>query len=162
MEKNFNYMMLVRSPVVPARFKGQMKNQQVTEGGKVLLSCELSKPGCQVQWKKGTESLKHGGRYQIMQRDTMCELQISDLVPEDSGEYSCDCGNEKTTAKVVVCGMDKSFLIYMHPFIVYLLTLIQFILALRSSNTLKCQCMCSQETVLIFTHFYTPLIYVII
>ncbi len=126
MEKNYNYMMLVCSLVVPARFKGQMKNQQVTEGGKVLLSCELSKPGCQVQWKKGTESLKHGGRYQIIQRDIMCELQISDLVPEDSGEYSCDCGNEKTTANVVVSGMDKSFLIYMYPFIVFLLTLIQF------------------------------------
>ncbi|XP_043082202.1 obscurin isoform X20 [Puntigrus tetrazona] len=95
--------------VVPARFKGQMKNQQVTEGGKVLLSCELSKPGCQVQWKKGTESLKHGGRYQIMQRDTMCELQISDLVPEDSGEYTCDCGNEKTTANVVVSALPVVF-----------------------------------------------------
>ncbi|XP_016314282.1 obscurin-like [Sinocyclocheilus anshuiensis] len=95
--------------VVPARFKGQMKNQQVTEGGKVLLSCELSKPGCQVQWKKGTQSLKHGGRYQIMQRDTMCELQISDLVPEDSGEYSCDCGSEKTTANVVVSALPAVF-----------------------------------------------------
>ncbi|XP_026114216.1 obscurin isoform X4 [Carassius auratus] len=95
--------------VVPARFKGQMKNQQVTEGGKVLLSCELSKPGCQVLWKKGTENLKHGGRYQITQRDTMCELQISDLVPEDSGEYSCDCGNEKTTANVVVSALPVVF-----------------------------------------------------
>ncbi|XP_052398017.1 obscurin-like isoform X9 [Carassius gibelio] len=95
--------------VVPARFKGQMKNQQVTEGGKVLLSCELSKPGCQVLWRKGTENLKHGGRYQITQRDTMCELQISDLVPEDSGEYSCDCGNEKTTANVVVSALPVVF-----------------------------------------------------
>lgn len=107
--KNFNYMMLVRSPVVPARFKGQIKNQQVTEAGKVLLSCELSKPGCQVQWKKGTENVKHGGRYQITQRDTMFELQISDVVTEDSGEYSCECGNEKTTASVVVSGMDKAY-----------------------------------------------------
>lgn len=104
--KNINYVMVVHFPVVPARFKGQMKNQQVTEGGKVLLSCELSKPGCQVQWKKGTKSLKHGGRYQITQKDTMFELQISDLVAEDSGEYSCECGNEKTTANVAVSGMD--------------------------------------------------------
>ncbi|KAK9953041.1 hypothetical protein ABG768_017067 [Culter alburnus] len=95
--------------VVPARFKGQIKNQQVTEGGKVLLSCELSKPGCQVQWKKGTKSLKHGGRYQITQRDTMFELQISDLVAEDSGEYSCECGNEKTTANVVVSALPVVF-----------------------------------------------------
>ncbi|XP_051738417.1 obscurin-like isoform X38 [Ctenopharyngodon idella] len=95
--------------VVPARFKGQMKNQQVTEGGKVLLSCELSKPGCQVQWKKGTKSLKHEGKYQITQRDTMFELQISDLVAEDSGEYSCECGNEKTTANVVVSALPVVF-----------------------------------------------------
>ncbi|XP_059391295.1 obscurin-like [Carassius carassius] len=95
--------------VVPARFKGQMKNQQVTEGGKVLLSCELSKPGCQVLWRKGTENLKHGERYQISLRDTICELQISDLVPEDSGEYSCDCGNEKTTANVVVSALPVVF-----------------------------------------------------
>ncbi|XP_067291375.1 obscurin [Pseudorasbora parva] len=95
--------------VVPARFRGQMKNQQVTEGGKVLLSCELSKPGCQVQWKKGTENLKHGGRYQITQRDTMFELQISDLVAEDSGEYSCECGTEKTTANVVVSALPVVF-----------------------------------------------------
>ncbi|XDV47855.1 hypothetical protein PO909_017402 [Leuciscus waleckii] len=95
--------------VVPARFKGQMKNQQVTEAGKVLLSCELSKPGCQVQWKKGTENVKHGGRYQITQRDTMFELQISDVVTEDSGEYSCECGNEKTTASVVVSALPVVF-----------------------------------------------------
>lgn len=123
--KNFNYMMVVCSPVVPARFKGQMKNQQVTEGGKVLLSCELSKPGCQVQWKKGTKSLKHEGKYQITQRDTMFELQISDLVAEDSGEYSCECGNEKTTANVVVSGMDKSLFIYMN--LIYCLLLFTFL-----------------------------------
>ncbi|KAK7123436.1 hypothetical protein R3I93_021760 [Phoxinus phoxinus] len=95
--------------VVPAKFKGQMKNQQVTEAGKVLLSCELSKPGCQVQWKKGTENVKHGGRYQITQRDTVFELQISELVTEDSGEYSCECGNEKTTASVVVSALPVVF-----------------------------------------------------
>ncbi|TRY90214.1 hypothetical protein DNTS_005822 [Danionella cerebrum] len=91
--------------VAPARFKGQMKKQQITEGENVSLSCELSKPGCQVQWKKGTESLKHGGRYQMIHRDTVFELQISDLVVEDSGEYSCECGTEKTIASLVVNAM---------------------------------------------------------
>ncbi|XP_073797121.1 obscurin isoform X7 [Danio rerio] len=95
--------------VLPAKFKEQMKNQQVTEGEKVLLSCMLSKPGCQVQWKKGTECLKNGGRYQIMQRDTIFELQISELAVEDSGEYSCECGNEKTTANLVVSALPVVF-----------------------------------------------------
>lgn len=94
--------------MVPAKYKEQPKNQQVTEGGKVLLSCVLSKPGCQVQWRKGAEILKSGGRYQITQKDTMFELQISDLEAEDAGEYVCECGNERTTATVVVNGTDKS------------------------------------------------------
>ncbi|XP_051969741.1 LOW QUALITY PROTEIN: obscurin-like [Xyrauchen texanus] len=88
--------------VVPAKFKEQLKNQQVTEGGKIILSCEISKPGYQVNWKKGTESLKSGGRYQMKQKDTTFELQISDLVPEDSGEYSCEFGDQRTTANIVV------------------------------------------------------------
>ncbi|XP_073720217.1 obscurin isoform X24 [Misgurnus anguillicaudatus] len=95
--------------VVPAKFKEQLKNQQVTEGGKVLLSCVLSKPGCQVQWKKGGESLKHGGRYKITQKDTVFELEISDLVIEDTGEYVCECGNERTTANVVVNALPVVF-----------------------------------------------------
>lgn len=87
-------------------------NQQVIEGGKVLLSCVLSKLGCQVQWKKGAKILKSGGRYQISQKDSVFELQILDLVAEDTGEYVCECGNERTTATVVVNGMDKSPRIY--------------------------------------------------
>ncbi|XP_065114730.1 obscurin isoform X20 [Paramisgurnus dabryanus] len=95
--------------VVPAKFKEQLKNQQVTEGGKVLLSCVLSKPDCQVQWKKGGESLKHGGKYKITQKDTVFELEISDLVIEDTGEYVCECGNERTTANVVVNALPVVF-----------------------------------------------------
>ncbi|XP_051543318.1 obscurin-like [Myxocyprinus asiaticus] len=95
--------------VLPAKFKEQLKNQQITEGGKVLLSCELSKPGCQVQWKKGTESLKSGGRYQMTQKETTFELQISDLVAEDSAEYSCECGEQRTTANIVVNALPVVF-----------------------------------------------------
>ncbi|KAA0704500.1 Obscurin [Triplophysa tibetana] len=95
--------------VVPAKFKEQLKNQQVTERGKVLLSCVLSKPGCQVQWKKGAEILKSGGRYQITEKDTVFELQILNLVVEDTGEYVCECGNERTTATVVVNALPVFF-----------------------------------------------------
>lgn len=113
-ESNFNEVTPVHSPVVPAKFKGQLKNQQVTEDGKVLLSCVLSKPGCQVQWKKGAEILKSGGRFQITEKDTVFELQILNLVVEDTGEYVCECGNERTAATVVVNGRDKSLLFNIH------------------------------------------------
>uniref|UniRef100_A0A673M376 Ig-like domain-containing protein n=1 Tax=Sinocyclocheilus rhinocerous TaxID=307959 RepID=A0A673M376_9TELE len=97
-------MMLVRSPVVPARFKGQMKNQQVTEGGKVLLSCELSKPGCQVQWKKGTEKASH--KYQLKQDGAVAELIIYKLQEGDAGEYCCETEHDRTSAKLTVKGMN--------------------------------------------------------
>ncbi|XP_051970786.1 obscurin-like [Xyrauchen texanus] len=95
--------------VLPAKFKEQLKNQQVIEGGTVLLSCELSKPSCQMQWKKGSESLKSGGRYQMMQKKTTFELQISDLVAEDSAEYSCKCGEQRTTENIIVNALPVVF-----------------------------------------------------
>lgn len=47
----------------------------------------------------------------MKQKETSCELQIKNLKVEDSGEYSCVCGDQKTSATVKVNGMDsfKSF-----------------------------------------------------
>lgn len=72
----------------------------------MTLSCELSKPAADVQWKKGSEILKAGEKYEIKQRETSCELQIKSLKVQDSGEYSCVCGDQKTSATVKVNGMD--------------------------------------------------------
>lgn len=65
----------------------------------------LAKPGATVQWKKGTENLKAGNKYEIKQKDAGCELQIKHLKVEDSGEYSCECGDQRTTATIKVNGM---------------------------------------------------------
>uniref|UniRef100_A0AAR2KQ87 Obscurin, cytoskeletal calmodulin and titin-interacting RhoGEF b n=1 Tax=Pygocentrus nattereri TaxID=42514 RepID=A0AAR2KQ87_PYGNA len=95
------------SSELPVRFKLQLKNQEVMEGEKLLLHCELSKPGHEVQWKKGTESVRSGGKYEMIQRGTTFQLYIKDLKPEDSAQYSCECGDQRTTAAIVVKGMDK-------------------------------------------------------
>ena len=36
----------------------------------------------------------------------MCELEIRELTVEDAGEYSCTCGQEKTSAMLTVRGKD--------------------------------------------------------
>uniref|UniRef100_A0AAR2J6N9 Obscurin, cytoskeletal calmodulin and titin-interacting RhoGEF b n=1 Tax=Pygocentrus nattereri TaxID=42514 RepID=A0AAR2J6N9_PYGNA len=90
------------SSELPVRFKLQLKNQEVMEGEKLLLHCELSKPGHEVQWKKGTESVRSGGKYEMIQRGTTFQLYIKDLKPEDSAQYSCECGDQRTTAAIVV------------------------------------------------------------
>lgn len=91
---------------LPASFKQKLKNQQAKEGESVTLCSVLSKPGVNVQWKKGTEHLKAGDKYELKQKDASCELQIKHLNVEDSGEYSCECGDQKTTATINVHGMD--------------------------------------------------------
>uniref|UniRef100_A0A3P9LZ12 Ig-like domain-containing protein n=1 Tax=Oryzias latipes TaxID=8090 RepID=A0A3P9LZ12_ORYLA len=84
-----------------SRSKGKnlftLKSQDAEEGASITLSCELSKPGLPVEWKKGTQVLRSGEKYQMKQNASVNELLINKVVPEDSGEYSCVCGDQKTT-----------------------------------------------------------------
>lgn len=82
-------------------------NQEKSKGETARLCCKLSK-AVAVQWKKGSDDLTHGGKYEMKQRDTLCELLVKDLKVEDSGEYSCVCREQKTTATVKVSGMESS------------------------------------------------------
>lgn len=54
---------------------------------------------------KGPEYLRTGKKYEMKQRETLCELLIKDLKMEDGGEYSCVCKDQKTSAVVKVSGM---------------------------------------------------------
>ncbi|CAB1317345.1 unnamed protein product [Coregonus sp. 'balchen'] len=94
---------------LPASFKQKLMNQQAKEGESITLCSVLSKPGAKVQWKKGTENLKAGDKYEIKQKDASCELQIKHLKVEDSGEYSCECGDQKTTATININALPLTF-----------------------------------------------------
>ena len=89
-------------------FKQKLENQEAEEGTTVTLRCEISKPGVSVEWKKGTQVLKSGDKYQMKQKDSTIELLINTVVPEDSGDYSCVCGDQKTTANINVKGRKRN------------------------------------------------------
>lgn len=93
---------------LPARFKDELKNQEKNKGETVTLCCKLSKPAADVQWKKGPEFLKAGEKFEMKQKETSYQLQIKDLKIEDSGEYTCVCGDQRTSATVKVNGMESS------------------------------------------------------
>ena len=68
----------------------------------MTLSCELSKPGLAVEWRKEEERLKNNFKYQIKNRNSIMELTIKNSQLEDSGLYSCVYGDAKTTANVTI------------------------------------------------------------
>lgn len=68
----------------------------------MTLSCELSKPGLAVEWRKGQELLKNNLKYQIKHRNSIMELTIKNTQLVDSGLYSCSHGDVKTTANVTI------------------------------------------------------------
>ena len=76
------------------------------EGATAKLRCELSKVA-PVEWRKGPETLRAGDRVRVKQEGAVCELEIRGLTVEDAGEYSCVCGQEKTSATLAVRGKDR-------------------------------------------------------
>ncbi|XP_039998756.1 obscurin isoform X7 [Xiphias gladius] len=93
----------------PVTFKQKMESQEAEEGASITLHCELSKPGVPVEWKKGTQVLKSGEKYQMKQKASVNELLINKVVPEDSGDYSCVCGDQKTTASLKINAQPVTF-----------------------------------------------------
>ncbi|XP_040040446.2 obscurin isoform X3 [Gasterosteus aculeatus] len=93
----------------PMKFLVELRNIQVQEGNGVTLSCELSRPGAPVQWRKGDSALTNGEKYQMKQSGSTLELHLRKSQPEDSGTYSCVCDDIKTTATVIITAIPVTF-----------------------------------------------------
>uniref|UniRef100_A0A2K6ULQ7 Obscurin n=1 Tax=Saimiri boliviensis boliviensis TaxID=39432 RepID=A0A2K6ULQ7_SAIBB len=102
----FVWLLCVSVSSLPARFIDNMTNQEATEGAMATLRCELSK-AASVEWRKGSETLRDGDRHSLRQDGTRCELQICGLAVADAGEYSCVCGQERTSATLTIKGKDQ-------------------------------------------------------
>lgn len=86
-----------------AQFTQGLKTKEATEGAMAMLHCELSKE-TPVEWNKGTETLRAGDRGSMRQDGATCELEIHGLTVADTREYSCVCGQEKTSATRTIRG----------------------------------------------------------
>lgn len=102
------------SLALPAKFIDGLKNEEATEGTMATLRCELSK-AASVTWKKGRKTLQDGDRYSLKQDGAVCRLQIHGLTLADAGEYSCVCGQEKTSATLTVRGKDGWLVFMLFP-----------------------------------------------
>uniref|UniRef100_A0ACB8FVR8 Uncharacterized protein n=1 Tax=Sphaerodactylus townsendi TaxID=933632 RepID=A0ACB8FVR8_9SAUR len=93
---------------LPARFQEELKSTEVTEGGLATLCCELSK-AVPVEWKKDGKLLKPSDKYKMKQKDTVTELVVHDVTEQDAGEYTCVCGDQKTSASLTVHALPPRF-----------------------------------------------------
>lgn len=106
-----SFLFLLHSSESQIIFRKELENQDAVEGDTVTLRCELSKPGINVEWRKGGVILQPGKKFQLKQAGCLQELHINDLKLEDSGYYTCDAGNQLTTASVSVQGKERFFLL---------------------------------------------------
>uniref|UniRef100_A0A8C9MTH8 Ig-like domain-containing protein n=1 Tax=Serinus canaria TaxID=9135 RepID=A0A8C9MTH8_SERCA len=89
---------------VPPFFQEEMTSQEGVEGGTATLHCELSKAPACVQWRKGQHILTSGSKYSMRQEGRAVELLVHGLDLSDSGDYSCVCGDQTSTAALTVHG----------------------------------------------------------
>lgn len=85
-------------------FRKELKNQDAIEGDDIVLSCELSKSSVSVEWRKGGMVLQPNEKFVMRKEGCVQELSINNLEPEDSGYYTCDAGDQLTTASLAVQG----------------------------------------------------------
>lgn len=92
-----------RPSALPVFFQEELKNKEVTEGESTTFQCKLNK-AASVEWYKGSRLLKPDGKFQLKQEGSCVELVIQGLDVTDSGDYTCKCGAQKTTAKLTING----------------------------------------------------------
>lgn len=89
---------------LPVTFKRELQNEVTKEGGQAVLRCELSKPGTQVDWRKGRVILKPNDKYEMKQEGTFTKLVIRNVEASDAGSYSCKTKDSESTAELTVKG----------------------------------------------------------
>uniref|UniRef100_A0A8C4WMQ0 Obscurin-like protein 1 n=1 Tax=Gopherus evgoodei TaxID=1825980 RepID=A0A8C4WMQ0_9SAUR len=84
------------------KFVRGLSDVQAHMGETVLLWCELCKAKGQVLWLKDGQELEPSGRWEIKAEGRERSLALSNVGPEDAGEYSCESKDDRTLAMVTV------------------------------------------------------------
>ncbi|XP_067113958.1 obscurin-like protein 1 isoform X8 [Osmerus mordax] len=74
---------------------GHPEKHILVAGDDLILECEVSRPNATVQWLWNGKLLSYDSRTNIDSHETTRKLVLSRLQPSDSGEYTCDAGEDK-------------------------------------------------------------------
>lgn len=96
-KSDFSVCFLGKKPA--PKFTQPLEETQATVGGTATLKCRLNataKPN--IEWTRNGRPVVESRRVQMESDGELCSLVISDVRPEDSGEYQCVAKNKIGTA----------------------------------------------------------------
>lgn len=79
-------------------------NTLALEGETVTLACTISDSIAPVTWKKNNVVIQAGLKYDLTNKGAFHQLRIYNLIPEDSGTYTCDTGDAQCDVSLTVEG----------------------------------------------------------
>ena len=77
------------------------------EGETVTLACTISDAKATVTWIKNKAAIQAGLKYDLKNNGAFHQLRIHNLVPEDSGVYTCDTGDAQCDVTLTVEGKER-------------------------------------------------------
>ncbi|XP_005991811.1 obscurin-like protein 1 [Latimeria chalumnae] len=86
----------------PVMILRELQDVSIPESLGATFECELSRLNAEVKWYKEGEEIKPGKNYRIYSMGRRRIMQISKCRLEDSGAYTCDAGDCRTSARLQV------------------------------------------------------------
>ncbi|KAL4656703.1 hypothetical protein GN956_G3811 [Arapaima gigas] len=81
-------------------FITKLQDYTAVEKDEVVLMCELSKPAAEVKWFKDGKEISPSKNVLIKSDGKKRILTVKKAEKANIGEYTCDCGSDKTSAKL--------------------------------------------------------------
>uniref|UniRef100_A0AAV2JX76 Obscurin-like protein 1 n=1 Tax=Knipowitschia caucasica TaxID=637954 RepID=A0AAV2JX76_KNICA len=108
---HMSFCVIVRDPPVQiVGNSGAPERHLLLSGEDLVLECEVSHGNAPVRWLKDGHQLSADTRVTIQSVDVVRKFVLTNLQPQDSGEYICDTGDDQMTTIVLVQEPPLSFL----------------------------------------------------
>ena len=89
-------------PELPPEIITKMQDVTIARGERATFEIELTKGDALIRWFKDGQELQFSEHVRLSIDGKRQRLKIYDTEPEDAGVYSCEVGEQKSSAKLTV------------------------------------------------------------
>ncbi|XP_023933258.1 titin isoform X1 [Lingula anatina] len=102
---------VAKVPFVPIKFVTPLTGQSVKEGETVTMECEINKPNQKPQWLKNDTPITPSDRYTMKSDGNKHKLTITDVQPDDAGNFTIKVEDQTSDATLEVEAEDFEFVV---------------------------------------------------